>query len=275
MEIIIGQLLPYLSVGVFLAGTCMRIAKWVRTPVPFHLTLFPVPEGIMGRVGAVASEFFFCKTLYRHDKRLWLMTWFFHLSLAMVLAGHLLGIYFLRCQFYFVGLSVVSSCMMSRILGGAAGIIMAASLGGLLCRRIFLPVVRKLSEPENFVSLILLSAVALSGMLMYLPGYHVDLLAVRSYTGALVRFSPIPLPRNSLFVIHFALVNFFLLCFPFSRMLHSVGFFVIRTMLVEAPPVYPTPTNACPRSEFATKRISPDIPVPKKSAAVGRGGDAG
>lgn len=275
MESFVGQVLPYMAAGVFLTGTGVRVVKWLRTPVPFHLTLFPVPESTLGKVKSLAVEFFLCKSLYRHGKNLWLLTWFFHLSLAMVLAGHIFGIYFLRCQFSLVGFSVASSCTISRILGGSAGIIMVATLGGMLCRRIFLPMVRKLSEPENFLLLLLLMAVAMSGILMYLPGYHVDLPSVRSYIGSLVRFSPIPLPHNRLFVFHLALVSLFLVCFPFSRMLHSIGFFVIRTMLVEAPPVYPTPLNACQRSTFATKKISPDIPVPQKTAVVGRGGEAG
>ncbi len=246
----------------------------MQAPVPFHLTLFPVPKSFPGKVNAVALEFLFSRTLYRQNKWLWLLSWFFHLSLALVLAGHALGIYFLRCQFSLVGVSVASSCTISRILGGTAGIIMTASLVGLLCRRIALPVARKLSEPENYFFLFLLLAVALSGILMYLPGYHVDLPSVRSYIVSLVTLSPVPLPHHKPFVVHFALVNIFLLYFPFSRMLHSVGFFVIRTMMVETPPVYPTPSNAVQRSAFATKKIMPDIPVPRKPAAD-RGGEAG
>jgi nitrate reductase gamma subunit len=243
-------------------------------PVPFHLTLFPVPKNITGKIGVIASEFFFCGTLYRHDKRLWLLTLLFHVALVMVLVGHFLGIYFLREQFVFMGLSPQLSRLLSHILGVVTGVVMAVSLAGLICRRITAPNIKRLSEPENYFSLLLVLAIALSGMIMYLPGFQVDIPSVRSYMGGLLVSGPISIPHNSLFVIHFALACVLLIYFPFSGMFHSVGFFVIRTMLVEAPPEYPTPPGTRRRSTFEAKKVSPDIPVSRKQVGE-HGGKAG
>ena len=261
MEFFVGRILPYIAAGVFLAGTCLRVIGWLRTPVPFHLTLFPVPVKIFGKIWGFASEFFIFRTLYRHDRVLWLLTLLFHVTLALTLAGHLFGIYFLREQFALFGLGPGASRQMSRILGGTAGIVMICSLGGLLYRRIAMPEVKRLSEPENFLALLLILAVALSGIFMYLPGYHIDLPTVRTYLGSLLSATPLSPPRNAPFVIHFVLVNILLLYFPFSRMMHSIGFFVIRTMLLETPPVYPTPANTRQRSVFAAKKVSPENPA--------------
>jgi nitrate reductase gamma subunit len=40
MEYVMGMVLPYVALSVFLVGMLFRIAGWLRTPVPFHLTRF-------------------------------------------------------------------------------------------------------------------------------------------------------------------------------------------------------------------------------------------
>jgi nitrate reductase gamma subunit len=266
MAFFAGRILPYIACGVFLTGTILRVAGWLRIGVPFQLTLFPASGDTADRIATVVTEFLLCRSLYREDKLLWLWVWLFHLSLVTVVAGHVLGIYFLRSQFTPIGLSLVTSRLLSSFLGGMTGIVMMVSLSVLLSRRILNPEVRKLSQPENYFELLLLSAIVLSGVLMYLPGFHVDTQAVRAYMGGLISLNPVPFPHSLPFIIHFMLVNMLLLYFPFSRLLHSAGFFVNRAMLAEAPPVYPTPACNAPRSDFATGKIHPDIPVSHKAA---------
>jgi len=252
MEFLFGVMLPYTAFTVFVAGTVLRAAGWLKTPVPFQLTLFPVPGSIQGKIRSLALDFFFCASLFREDKALWLRVWLFHLSLGLIIAGHVAGIYYLREQFVLVGLAPGTSRLLSKLLGGTAGTAMALSLGALIVGRIINPVVRKLSVPEDFFNLLLLSAIAASGIFLYLPVFHVDLPAVRSYMGDLVTFRPASLPQSPMFLVHFLLVNILLLYFPFSRLLHSVGYFVNRSVLLESPPTYPTKEGAAPRSAFAS-----------------------
>lgn len=257
----LGQILPYAALAVFVSGTLLRVVGWLNIPVPFQLTLFPVPGTTAGKVRTLALDFFFCAGLFREDKALWLRIWSFHLSLALVIAGHVAGIYFLRDQFVLVGLSRAASRDLSGLLGGMTGIVMVLSLGALIAGRVTNPVVKKLSVPEDFFSLLLLFAIAATGLMMYLPGFQVDLPAVRSYLADLIRLRPAPLPRSPVFVIHFLLVNLLLLYFPFSRLLHSIGYFVNRSMLLETPPAYPTKEGAAPRSPFAVagKHADPHV----------------
>jgi len=266
MELFVFGILPYFAFATFLIGTIVRVAGWLRSPLPFHLTLFPVRNSRTGRVVSVATEFFLCRSLFQEDKLLWLCVWLFHMALLMVAAGHVLGIAFLRDQFTLVGLNASASKVSSLILGGVTGSIMTASLCALLCRRIVNANVRRLSEPDNFFDLLVLLAIALTGLLMYVPGFHADLPAVKAFMAGIISLQPIPIPHNTTFVIHFLLVNLLLLYFPFSRLLHSAGFFVNRVMLVEAPPIFPTPVGNTPRSAFATKILDPDIPVSKNRA---------
>ncbi|MEA5112744.1 MAG: respiratory nitrate reductase subunit gamma [Geobacteraceae bacterium] len=264
MGFLLGVLLPYSAFIVFFSGTVLRIGGWLKTPVPFQLTLFPVPGYTTGKIRALALDFIFCASLYREDKALWLRVWFFHLSLALIIAGHVAGIFYLRDQFVLVGLSEATSRFLSKLLGGISGIVMMLSLGALIAGRIVNPVVRKLSVPEDFFNLLLIAAIAVSGILMYLPGFHADLPAVRTYMGELIRLRPAALPHSPMFVIHFVLVNMLLLYFPFSRLLHFAGYFVNRSMLLENPPTYPTKEGASPRSTFASVSVHADLQDPGK-----------
>jgi nitrate reductase gamma subunit len=62
---------------------------------------------------------------------------------------------------------------------------------------------------------------------------------------------PVPIPRRWTFVSHYTLVNILLLCFPFSKLIHMVGFFFGRALVTQAPPVYPTPAGTRCRISFA------------------------
>jgi nitrate reductase gamma subunit len=271
MEFFFGVFLPYTAFSIFLTGTILRVAGWLRTPVPFHLTLFPTPQNTAGKIKSVATEFLFSRSLYREDKFLWLSAWMFHLSLTLVLVGHVLGIYFMRGQFTLIGLCPHTSGRMSLILGLITGVIMTFAIGGLIYRRLVNYEVKRLSAPSNYFELLLLLTVVLSGVLMYLPGLGVDLRPVRAYMGGLIGMHPVLLPRSVTFFVHFSLVNILMLYFPFSSFMHSAGFFAIRSMLLEAPPAYPTTSGTVERSVFATRRLSPDIPVPRQTSTAGEG----
>jgi nitrate reductase gamma subunit len=255
MEYLLGVLLPYTACAVFILGTVMKIAGWLRKPVPFHITLFPAPRNTMGKVMAFAGEFLFFGCLFRENKALWLRVWLFHLSLALVIAGHVVGIYCLRDQFTLVGVSPETSRFLSQLLGGLTGGVLVISLDALLIGRIVDPEVRKLSVAEDYFSLLLLLALAVSGIMMHLPGFQADLPAVRAYMGDLIMFRSAALPGGATFVIHFLLVNILLLYFPFSRLIHAAGSIVNRAMLMEPPPVSPTAQGAAPRSRFAARRV--------------------
>jgi nitrate reductase gamma subunit len=265
MDFVFARLFSYVTAAIFVAGVTWRLAEWIRIPVPFHLTLFPVPKSLPGKIRLFVAEFLFGRTLYQRDRILWILTILFHVSLAMVLAGHLIGIYFLREQFTLIGLSAEASRTASLYLGGVTGLVMTGSLAGLIYRRVAMPDIKRLSEADNYISLFLILAIALSGMVMYLPGFQADLPAIRSFAGGLFSVGPLSVPHNNPFVVHFVLAGLLLLYFPFSRMLHAASFFVIRAMLVETPPEYPTPPGIKQRSAFAIKKVSPDIPVSREA----------
>jgi nitrate reductase gamma subunit len=247
----VGQVLPYIAGAIFLIGVTYRVAGWLKVPVPFQLTVFPAPNDGAGRVAAVGTELLFFKSLYKNDKNLWLWAWLLHVSLAMVIGGHIVGIYFLMNQFTLIGLTSAASQATSAFLGTVSGIVLMAALIVLLYRRLSNPEVKRLSDPADFVDLLFILAIVVTGNHMRLPTVHVDLPVIKAYLGSLLAFSPQPIPDNPIFIAHFTVVMLFLIYFPFSKMLHFAGFLVNRAMLVEAPPVYPTPAGTPLRSAFA------------------------
>jgi nitrate reductase gamma subunit len=249
-------ILPLAPLVLFLSGIVVRVAAWLRKPVPYHLTLFPVPLEKREKLAMATKELLLFRTLFRENRLLWLLAWLFHLSLAMILAGHVLGISLLRSQFTVLGASPETSELLSRTVGAAAGTVMVASLMALFCRRLLDRELRRLSEPLAWFDLLLLLSISLSGLGMYHPAFHADLPAVRSWLAGLFLFNPVPFPHNPLFTIHLALVGFLLVYFPFSQLMHAAGALVIRAMLMEAAPSFPTPAGKRPRSPFAGTRTT-------------------
>lgn len=251
MEPFFYGILPLAILTLFVCGSLLRIAAWLRRPVPYQLTLFPVPTERGGKLALAGAELFLFRTLFRENRLLWLLAWLFHLSLALISAGHLLGISLLRSQFTALGASPETSVLLSRTMGGVAGTVMAASLIALLCRRLLDRELRRLSEPTAWFDLLLLLSIASSGLGMYLPAFHPDLPAIRYWLAGIFLFDPVPFPPNPLFTLHLSLVGFLLIYFPCSQLMHAAGAMVNRAMLMEAAPSFPTPAGTRRRSPFA------------------------
>jgi nitrate reductase gamma subunit len=243
MLFFIGQVLPYIAAAIFLVGTCLRVAGWLRVPVPFPLTLFPAANSNAGRMLVMGREILFFDSLRRGDKWLWLWAWLMHVSLVFVIIGHIAGIYYLTKQFTLIGFSAEASTSLSALLGTIFGAVFFIALLVLFCRRMTIPEVKRLSDPADYFDLGLLSAIVVTGMYMRLAS-DVDLPAVRAYIAGLFTLHPVPIPQDWRFISHFTLVNILLFYFPFSKLIHMAGIFVNQVMITQPPPVYPTPSGS-------------------------------
>ncbi len=238
----IGEVLPYIASAVFVLAMVWRVAGWLRVPVPFPLTLGPSGRCLgLGRVIAVGREALLFDSLRRGDGRLWLWAWLLHISLVLLIVGHVAGIYYLTRQFTLVGLSAEASSRLSALSGTICGAVFLVALIVLLYRRMVIVEVRRLSSVADYFVLALLLAVAVAGMYMRLGDDAVELAAVRAYAAGLLTLRPVPIPRHWAFISHFTLVNILLLYLPFSKLIHMVGIFFGQAMVTQPPPVYPTP----------------------------------
>ncbi len=257
-EWIIGRILPYLALVVGCGGLLLRVGWWLRTPVPFHLTLFPLPARRAQRLAVLGRELFLQTSLRRFSPWLWLWTWLFHLSLAAILAGHVLGLSFPENSFRLFGFSTTFGRQLSRVLGTGAGILMIVALTSLLARRIWVPVVRRYCRLRSYFELLLLLSIAVTGMLLRLNHSGQLLRATSRYLAGLFGGPPEPLPGNPLFLAHFLLVLALLCYLPFSRLVHLVGFFLQRLLLLESPACCSGSSAAGPHSSLAATDGTPD-----------------
>jgi len=243
VKFFIGQVLPYLTAVIFLGGMTWRVVSWLKKPVPFQLTVFPAPKTTADRVVMISKELGLFTSLYKQDKGLWFWAWVMHFSLAMVIVGHVVGIYFLTKQFTLIGISSETSTYLSITMGTVLGAMLLIALIVLSYRRTAVPEVRRLSDPADFFVLLLIGIVVLTGLHMRFPGVEIDLPAVRAFIGSVVYFKPLPIPDDSMFIVHFTFVNLLLIYFPFSKLVHLAGSVLCQMLVTEAAPKYPTPAG--------------------------------
>jgi len=258
MQLIIGAVIPYAAVIVFVAGVIVKIKDWLGTPVPFRIPTtcgqqksFPWiknnelenPSKGSSVILRMALEVLLFRSLFRntfsevrdgrlaHSSRkwLWLGALVFHAAFFTVIFRHLrlfvepvppcLHILELLDGFMQIG---VPALYMS-------GVILLLATMYLFARRIHIPQVKYISLPADYFPLFLIFAIALTGILMrYFT--KVDIISVKQFLMGLVTFSPQLQPGiGVIFYIHVLLVSTLLAYFPFSKLMHAGGVFFSPT----------------------------------------------
>jgi nitrate reductase gamma subunit len=195
-------------------GLAVRIADYARTPAPLKIPTTPAPITRGGVVLRMVREVVFFESLFKGSLWTWLFGWVFHASLALVLARHLR--YFTEPVWGWV--------VLVQPLGILAGFGMVAGLAGLLARRVAVERIRYISTPSDYLMLVLLLAIAASGLAMkYLA--PTDVVGVKTFFLGLMYFDWQPLPADGVLYLHLALVAALMIVFPFSKLLHAPGVF--------------------------------------------------
>lgn len=225
---VVGGVLPYLTVAVFVIGMAYRFYVWFKTPQPGKMTLFPVSEGSLAKNVLVDSLFF--PRLFKGDRTLWYMSWFFHATLALVFLGHLRVVTGLIDKMLLsLGVSEAGMDLMSSTAGGAAGIVMLATGLVLLIRRISIQRVREVSAASDFFAILLVLSIIVTGDMMRF-GAHFDLAQTRTWAVSLLTFSP-EVPTAPMFLIHALLAQILIMYIPNSKILHFGGIFFTQTLV--------------------------------------------
>ena len=105
---------------------------------------------------------------------------------------------------------------------------MVIGLLGLLARRIFVARVKYISAPSDYLMLVLILAIGLTGLAMKFIT-HTDIIAVKEFMLGLMYLDIQPMPTDVLFIAHLSLVISLMLVFPFSKLLHAPGLFFSPT----------------------------------------------
>lgn len=251
-----GVFIPYAAIGLFLAGLIHRVVGWARAPVPFRVpttcgqqhslpwikrSRLDNPSTPLGVFGRMALEIVAFRSLFRNtraqlkedgkvvygpDKLLWAGALAFHFSFLAVFVRHyrffvepvpqvvtlLQGL----DGFFQVGVPIIY----------LTDIVILAALGFLLVRRLADPRLRYISLAADYLPLLVLGGIAVSGVLLR---YFVktDTVAVKELAMSLVTLSPtVPPGLSPLFFVHVFLVSVLFAYLPFSKLSHLAGVFL-------------------------------------------------
>jgi len=208
----------YIATLLLVVSLGYKIFDYSRTPAPLKIPTTPAPTTQKGVVYRMAKEVVLFESLFKSNKWIWVFGWLFHLGLFLVLVRHLR--YFTEPVWFWVDIV--------QPFGKYASIMMVIGLTGLLARRFLVDRVRYISTPSDYLMLVLLLGIGLSGMLMTFV-VHTDIVALKGFFMGLMYLDLQPVPQDPILLAHLAMVALLMVIFPISKLLHAPGLFFSPT----------------------------------------------
>jgi nitrate reductase gamma subunit len=226
VSVFIANVLPYITIVVFVGGMIYRIIGWLNIQVPFPLSV-TYPRSRTEQVKIIASEILFFPALLRNDRNLWVGAWPFHVALLLIFLGHLrLFTVFPDKLLMAAGFSPDGIHALSNLLGGAVGVLFLFAIIYLFVRRTTQTTVRNMSNLADYLVLLWLLGIAIAGNYMrFVAQPYAEIGEMRTFLGSIFAFHPLSPPDSTVFLIHFFLVQMLLISLPFSKLIHPVGMF--------------------------------------------------
>lgn len=213
----------YIAMAVLVVGMIQAIRLYMSVPAPLKVPVTPAPITMGGVVYRMFTEVVFFNSLFRSSKWTWIFGWIFHLSLLLAFFRHLRYVVGPDTFLWpLVNLELVQSA------GKYAGFAMVVGLVGLFGRRIFVDRVRYISSPSDYLMLILLAAIAGTGLMMSFVD-HVDIVQLKAFIMGLFLFDWQNIPTDTLLLTHVSLVLLLAVIAPASKLLHVPGLFFAPT----------------------------------------------
>ena len=213
----------YFATFVLIGGLGYRIYEYAKVPAPLKIATTPAPTTRTGVWFRMFKEVALFESLFKSNLWIWIFGYMFHMGLALEMVRHLR--YFidprLMPDFIWTGLILIQP------IGKYAGFAMIAGLLGLFARRIVVNRVRYISSPSDYLMLLLLIFIGVSGMMMQYVD-RTDIVMLKNFflsISYLNLFDWQPLPFNTPLLVHLALVLVLMIIFPFSKLLHAAGVF--------------------------------------------------
>ena len=220
---ILYVILFYVAMAILVAGITNKLLQYKRVPAPLKIPVTPAPLTKTGVVYRFFTEVVLFNSLFRATKWTWIFGWMFHLALLLAFFRHLR--YVISPDSFLwplVDLEVVQS------FGKYAGFAMVAGLAGLLARRIFVDRVRYISSPSDYLMLLLIMGIAVSGLMMSFVA-HTDIVQLKAFIMGLFLLDPQNLPTDIVLLVHLTLVLTLAVIFPISKLMHAPGLFFAPT----------------------------------------------
>lgn len=199
---------------VLVIGLAKKIYQYSRVPAPLKIPVTPAPLTKGGVAVRLAKEAILFAALFRSNKWTWLFGWMFHMSLFVILTIHLR--YFIK--------DVPEWLVLLQPIGKYAAFTMIIGLLGLLVRRMFVARVKYISSPSDYLWLLLLIVIGLTGVTMRFIS-HTDIISVKQFSLGILQFDWQALPMDVPLLVHLFLVAILMILLPFSKLLHIPGLF--------------------------------------------------
>ena len=288
MPYLFGVALPYLALMIFLGGFVYRVVHWAQSPVPFPIQTtcgqgksldfikhdkLEAPHTTPEVVARMFLEIVTFRSLFRNTKSevydgpqityesskwLWIFALIFHYSFLIIVVRHMrmfldpVPVWISWLEFgdglfqigaptwYMTDIALLAGCVL------------------LFSRRIITRHVRVISLVNDYFPLVLIFAIALTGILMrYFLRTDIDIVNIKQLAVGLVTFSPvIGAEIGASFYIHLFLVCVLLAYFPFSKLMHLGGVFL-------------SPTRNLKNTSRAERHINPWTPENKPHSYAG------
>lgn len=233
VRFIVGVILPYVAVVVFVVGMVYRVTVWMKLASP-PMTLFPAPPDEKSNTLNTIREIALFRSLFKGDRVLWVLAWGFHAVLLLIFVGHFRVFFNVDALLMKLGMSEKAIHAMSAGAGGAAGLVILLATVLLLLRRLSVERVREITGPVDYFALLLIAAVIITGNVMRFGGEHFDLAITREYFGTLATFGNVTglaALQHTAFLVHMCLALVLILCMPFSKLLHFGGIFFTHQLI--------------------------------------------
>lgn len=235
VRFIVGVILPYVAIVVFVSGMIYRFRVWTKLASP-PMTLFPAPEDNKSNTLNTVQEAVLFKSLFKGDRMLWIIAWMFHAVLLLIFLGHFrvfTGL--IDSTLGAMGMSDDGIKAMSGAAGGGAGLVILLATILLLVRRMTLPRVREITGAADYLALLLIAAIIITGNLMrFSEAQHFELANSREYFLGLASFANVTgaeALQHNVFLVHMCLALLLILCLPFSKLLHFGGIFFTHQLI--------------------------------------------
>lgn len=245
------QLASYLALGFYVIFVAFKMIRIARMPIHLRWDLYPIPHergkayggsyfeevdwwtkprqaSLFSELRVVVAEILFIQSLFRHNRRLWIFSFPFHLGLYCLVVLALLLIFGRITETARMEIAAGSAGTFGAgvyyltIALGSAGWILA-SLGtiGLLLSRIFRVELRKASLRSDYFNLIFLLAVSVTGFFSWVT-VDQDYAHLSGFVQSLVSFQPSP-AMPSIVAVQLWITVALLFYFPFTHMTHMFG----------------------------------------------------
>ncbi len=193
-------------------GIAYRVSVWLGARSRFLIPLAPAPRSRVGVLGRLFLEVFTFRSLARANRTTWLASLAFHYGLLWTLVMHL------RFAYEVLPIFIVPFIR----FGIWATLALVTGLVILLLRRLLIDRMRYISSPSDYLHLVLLLCIALSGVLIKRV-WPTNLFEVGEFFRGTFVLNWMPLPDHAGLIIHLSLVLILLFVFPISKLVHGVG----------------------------------------------------